>query len=164
MSTPTSSQIIIRTTQPQDLSAIVDLLSYETTTSTKAAALPAAAAATRTKSIPTFPWNWKHHISKLKSHSNLHLQLSHRLGAKLALPPPTCSSTTRTSLDNGLENSSSSSRSHTSLHSIWLNHVWIHNDAYRNKVERAVKTTLDFTRRMYPGGKIGILLSRLKGK
>lgn len=139
MSTPTSSQIIIRTTQPQDLSAIVNLLSYETATSTKTTALPAAA--TRINSIPAFPWNWKHHISKLKSHSNLHLQLSHRLAAKLALPSPTCS--TSTFLDNELESSSSSS-SHTSLHSIWLNHVWIHNDAYRNKVERAVKTTLDF--------------------
>lgn len=132
-----SQPIVIRTTRPNDLSAIVDLLSYETTKSRSSTLLPKSS---------SFPWtNWNAHLSKLKSHSNLHLQLNHRLSAKLALlssPSLLDHRVKKNSNNHYFENDLSDSTNPTMTQV--LNCIWTNNDTLRNKVERAVKTTLEF--------------------
>jgi ribosomal protein S18 acetylase RimI-like enzyme len=151
-SATTTGRIVIRSTQPQDLSAIANLLSYEAIqqqqrnrNNAPSSTLLLHKTSSSSMSLPKFSWNWNDQISKLKSHSNLHLQLTHRLTAKRALYPSSSSVVVvSSSHSNRFENALDDNTTCNTKLSALLNHIWIHNDTLRHKVERAVRTTLDF--------------------
>jgi len=113
-----TNSISIRTTNTVDLTTITDLLSCEKKTSSPAPSL----------------FNWNAQIDRLKSKSSLTSQLTHRLAAIQA------HSKYKSIIMEEMEMEDSSISTSTSIP---LGILW-NQDSYREKVEKAVKTTLEY--------------------